>query len=197
VLIKTLSGQEIERYIQDLAHLRMEVFRDWPYLYEGDEAYERKYLETLVAEPRAVLIVVEDDGEIVGASTALPLAGETDEFTRPFSNAGLDPGEYFYLGESVLRGTHRGRGLGHRFFDEREAAARMQGYVRTCFAAVQRPPDHPSRPPDYRPLDPFWQKRGYRPRPDLMTTFSWRDVGEAEETEKPMMFWTRILPAVR
>jgi hypothetical protein len=32
---------ELEAALDDLARLRIAVFADWPYLYEGDAAYER------------------------------------------------------------------------------------------------------------------------------------------------------------
>ncbi|WP_394701474.1 GNAT family N-acetyltransferase [uncultured Roseibium sp.] len=81
---------------------------------------------------------------------------------RPFEEAGLDPAEVFYFAESVLDPDYRGRGIGHRFFDEREAHARSLGCSTAAFCAVIRPDDHPMRPEDYSPLDPFWTKRGYR-----------------------------------
>ena len=40
-------------------------------------------------------------------------------------------------------------------------AIRAWSSTRSAFCAVQRPSDHPERPPGYAPLDPFWRKRGY------------------------------------
>jgi GNAT superfamily N-acetyltransferase len=189
--IRSLTGEAILDHLDALAHLRITVFREWPYLYDGDPAYEEKYLRTLAAAPGSVLVIVDVEGEIVGASTGLPLRHETAEFTRPFAEHGLDPAGYFYLGESVLLPEYRGRGFGHAFFNEREAHARHLGYGRTCFAAVQRPDDHTLKPPGYRNLDAFWKGRGYRKHPELRTTFSWKDVDEEAESPKPMVFWLR------
>ncbi|NBD37526.1 MAG: GNAT family N-acetyltransferase, partial [Verrucomicrobia bacterium] len=61
----------------------------------------------------------------------------------------------------------------------------------TTFCAVLRPADHPMRPADYRPLDPFWKKRGYRAHPELECTFPWKDLGDKEETRKRLRFWIR------
>ena len=33
------TGASLERYIPELARLRIEVFRAWPYLYDGDQEY--------------------------------------------------------------------------------------------------------------------------------------------------------------
>ncbi|HBF93820.1 MAG TPA: GNAT family N-acetyltransferase, partial [Marinobacter adhaerens] len=42
VSIRRLSGDQIKPYLDDLARLRIEVFRHFPYLYDGDMDYERK-----------------------------------------------------------------------------------------------------------------------------------------------------------
>jgi GNAT superfamily N-acetyltransferase len=99
----------------------------------------------------------------------------------------------FYFGESVLLSDYRGQGVGHRFFDERESFAREQGFAWAAFCAVVRPLDHPSRPAGYVPHDAFWAKRGFVCHPDLKVAFSWKDIGAAQETEKPMVFWLKQL----
>lgn len=192
--IERVTGEALRRHIPDLARLRIQVFRDWPYLYEGDEAYERRYLETYLRSPRSVVVLALDGERAVGASTALPLADESDYVTTPFAARGLDVTRYFYFGESVLDTKYRGRGIGVRFFEEREAHARSFGSFETaCFCAVQRPDDHPAKPRDYVPLDAFWTRRGFAKDPSFVARFAWRDLGETEETEKPMAFWFKRL----
>jgi GNAT superfamily N-acetyltransferase len=93
----------------------------------------------------------------------------------------------------VLEPEFRGRGIGHRFFDLREAHARAAGRTHVAFCAVARPDDHPARPPDYRPLDPFWERRGYRPLPGAVARFTWKDIGDSAETRKPLQLWMRAL----
>lgn len=188
-----LSGQEINSYLDALASLRIEVFREFPYLYDGDHAYEERYLKTYAASPRSVFIVALAGDEVIGVATGLPMADETEEFKRPFVEQGYDVDSIFYFGESVLRSQWRGQGLGVAFIDGREDFARENGFRTTVFCAVQRPPDHPARPADHVPLDRFWENRGYRRQPSLQTTYRWLDVGETEETDKPMMFWMKEL----
>jgi len=190
--IEIVHGNAVTPHIPDLARLRIDVFRAFPYLYEGSEDYEARYLSTYAASPESLFVLALDGARIVGASTGVPMADETEAFKAPFAAAGLDPETIFYFGESVLLSAYRGRGLGVRFFEEREAYARRLGRFDWCaFCAVERPADHPLRPGDYVPLNDFWEKRGYAHHPELSTTFSWTDVGEAEETEKPMSFWLK------
>jgi hypothetical protein len=194
--IRTLSGSAIEPYLGDLARLRIEVFRDFPYLYDGSEDYERHYLQTYVDSPDSVIILALDQGHAIGASTGIPMRHETAEFKRPFVEHGYDPDRIFYCGESVLQKAYRGRGVYKRFFTGREGHARtIGGFDLCCFCCVQRPDDHPLRPADYAPLDPVWSKFGYVRHPELTTTYSWKDVDQADETEKPMVFWLKPLSA--
>lgn len=188
------NGREIESVFPELAQLRITVFRDYPYLYEGTVEYEKEYLQTYADAPRAALFAVYDGSSLVGASTCIPLANETEDVQKPFIEADYDLNKVFYFGESILLPKYRGLGLGHRFFDAREAHACSFGeYTLACFCAVLRPDNHPMRRADYQPLDAFWTKRGYRKEPKLQSLFDWPDVGETESTVKPMVYWTRSL----
>lgn len=195
LLFQSYRGAAIRSVFEPLAQLRISVFRDFPYLYEGSLDYERAYLETYARSERAFLFAAFDAGKLVGATTCIPLSDETDEVQVPFLNAGFPAQEVFYFGESILLPAYRGLGLGHRFFDEREAhAAGFGTYRLTSFCAVQRAENHPFRPADYRPLDDFWMKRGYQKAPNLNTQFSWPDVGEPISTAKTMIYWTKPIP---
>ncbi len=192
--IFTRQSTEITPYLDDLAALRIQVFREFPYLYDGNRDYERQYLQTYIDSPRSLAVLVCADDRIVGASTCVPLEDEDAAFRLPFENAGIDPAEVFYFAESILLPEFRGHGLGKRFFDEREAHASSFGRFRyTAFCAVERPTDHPRRPAGYRPLDGFWQSRGYRKQPHLQIRFPWRDLDDEHETEKTLTFWMRAL----
>jgi GNAT superfamily N-acetyltransferase len=196
ITIKCLSGSDIKPYLRDLARLRIEVFRDFPYLYDGTQEYEEKYLQTYIDSPDSVVVLAYDGDIAVGASTGLPMTDETEEFQRPFVEAGYDPARIFYCAESVLLPSHRGKGIYKHFFEGREGHARRLGRFDYCaFCCVQRPADHPQRPADYAPLDPIWTRFGYVKHPELVTHYHWKDVGDAEETAKPMVFWLKSLAA--
>lgn len=173
--------------------MRCIVFRDWPYLYAGTREYEAKYLQTYINSPRAMCATVWDGDRCVGASTAIPLADAPRDMQQPFLDAGMDLARIDYFGESVLLREYRGRGLGVKFFELREAHAHEHGLPVCAFCAVQRPDDHPMKPAAYEPNDAFWQRRGYRKAPQLQTTLDWPDVGETHSTRKPMTFWLREL----
>lgn len=191
--IETLAGTAAAPVVEDLARLRVTVFREWPYLYEGSLDYERRYLAKYVGLERSTVVIARADGAIVGASTALPMENAEPELQAPFLAAGLDPREHYYYGESVLLAAWRRRGIGVAFFAAREARARELGFKIGTFCAVVRPDNHPARPADYVPLDAFWTKRGYAKAPGLTASFGWRDVGDPTPSTKPMVFWTKRL----
>ena len=193
--IQSYSGSDAAPFFDDLARLRITVFRAFPYLYEGDLAYEQAYLSTYARSEGSIFVLAIDGGRVVGASTGTPMTTETDEVQAPFIAAGREPADHFYFGESVLLPQYRGRGIGVKFFEGREAQARKLGLRYTTFCAVERPLDHPRRPADYQPLDSFWAKRGYSHHPELRTTFTWRDLDEVSESPKPLSFWIRDLLA--
>lgn len=194
IRVESMTGTALAHALPALAQLRIAVFRDFPYLYVGSIAYERGYLEKFAKAEGAVIVGAFDGAKLVGAATGAPLAAQAEEFSRPLREHGYDVDRIFYCGESVLLGEFRGHGLGHAFFDRREAQARaIGGLTHIAFCAVVRPADHPARPADYRPLDPFWRKRGYAPLGGVIGTFAWTDVGDEEETAKPMQYWMRTL----
>lgn len=192
--VKSVTGEDILGVLDDLARLRITVFRDWPYLYDGTLDYEEKYLRTFAAAKGAVVVCAYDGDFMVGASTGAPMIEHAEEFGEPFRKAGYDIAKIFYCGESVLLKSHRGFGLGHAFFDGREAQARnLGGFTHSTFCRVVRPDHHPLKPADYQPLDPFWRKRGYEPVPGLIATYDWKDIDQAGETTHQMQFWMKTL----
>lgn len=195
--IELVRGADIEPHLAALARLRIEVFREYPYLYEGSLEYEAHYLRSYASAARGTLVIARDGSELVGAATALPLLEHADaaELAPTLASAGYAPEHTYYFGESVLRRAYRRRGIGHAFFDAREAAAREHGFALATFCAVERPTDHPARPLDYVPHDAFWTRRGYVRRPDLVARFAWRDIGAPHENEKAMVFWLKELAA--
>lgn len=190
--VRCFTGAEVAACLGDAARLRIEVFREFPYLYEGSIEAERRYLADHAASPRGILVVATAAGRVVGVSTGLPLEDADPAFRAPFG----DPENWFYFAESVVEAGWRGRGIGHRFMDAREEHARRHGFTQACFCAVERPSSHPLRPADYRPNDGFWRKRGFRRRPELRAEFPWCQIDSGGiEVPNTLVFWTRDLRA--
>ena len=190
---RALTGAALDGALEDVARLRIEVFREFPYLYDGDLAYEARYLQAYRSSPRAIVVGAYEGARLVGASTGSPLPDHAEDFAAAFAGQDLALSQVFYCAESVLLPAFRGQGIGHRFFDVREAHARALGFTYAAFCAVIRAEDHPNRPAGYRPLDAFWRARGYAPLPGVVAEFSWKDLGQSQETDKSLQFWIRGL----
>ncbi|EMS78608.1 hypothetical protein [Desulfotignum phosphitoxidans] len=192
LIVKNLTGDQIHPFLDELARLRIEVFKEYPYLYDGSVEYETEYLKSYAACSESLVVGAFKDEHLVGASTGLPMKDAAQEFKAPFAAQGQDIDKIFYFGESVMKKACRGTGIYARFFAEREGYARSLGrFDRVCFCAVERPADHPAKPSGYRPLDGYWNRRGYTRRPDLTTRFLWKDLDEVEESPKKMVFWIK------
>ena len=192
--VVSLTGKALAAFVPAVAQMRIAVFRHWPYLYDGTMDYETGYLSKFLKTEGAVIVVARDGGAVVGCATAAPLAGVEAEFSAPFLARGCDISSIFYCGESVLLPEYRGRGLGHMFFDHREAHARSLGrFTHSAFCAVVRSSTHSLRPKDYVPLDAFWGRRGYDRAEGMTAHFAWKDIDQPIETAKPMQFWMKAL----
>lgn len=191
--IRPLTGEPLGAMVDDLARLRIAVFRDWPYLYTGNLDAERRYLEGYADTPSAIVVGAFDGPRLVGAATGRRLADDAAEVSASLAGTPYQPAETFYCAESMLLPDYRRRGIGHAFFDLREAHARALGLRHAAFCAVLRASDHPARPEGYWQLDPFWRARGYEPLPGLTTQFRWTDLGDSTPTAKQLRIWIRDL----
>ena len=65
--IRLFRGPYITPWLDQVAQLRLTVFRDWPYLYEGDLDYERDYLAAYVRSADSLFVMAFDGDQVVGA----------------------------------------------------------------------------------------------------------------------------------
>lgn len=193
VTVELIPRGEWESRLAEMARLRISVFREYPYLYDGTEAYESKYLKTYFEASEAGIVGAFDGEKLVGVSTVLPLAEADLEFRDPLVERGYPVQETFYFGESVLLPEYRGKGVGGKFFDLRELHARSTcpSLRFTSFCAVDRPLNDSRRPSEYRSLDSFWQSRGYQKAPSIQAHFDWKEIGSEHESNHALTYWIK------
>ncbi|MBY0529092.1 MAG: hypothetical protein K2P51_02765 [Rhabdochlamydiaceae bacterium] len=191
--VRAFIGASIKTYIHSIAKLRSDVFREYPYLAEPDLIRETNILRRIASSKESVGVLVFDNTTIVGASFGMPLA-ILDELKKPFLDKHLNLDSYYFFSESVLLKHYRNRGIGHHFFDVREAhVVHLKKYQHICFCTPVRPENDPLRPESDFPLNDFWRKRGYIPHPELKCQLAWKEIGQAKPTDKWMTFWIKDL----
>lgn len=194
IKIVSFTHEQVQMFIPEIAKLRIEVFKEYPFLYAGDIDYEKRYLEKFMMMKNAVIVAAYNGNTIVGISTAYPFEYENKELKQVFIDAGLSPTNYYCFGESVLQKRYRGQGIGKAFFAHREQYARLlKTYKHLCFYTSMREKDDPKKPLDYRPLDPFWTAQGFKKHPELVGMVSYQEIDKVEETPHPMVFWIKNL----
>ena len=144
--IHRVTGKGVLDYLEDAARLRIEVFREFPYLYEGDVESERGYLGDYGECPRSVFVVAIGDGKVVGVSTGLPLAEADDPSKRLSSRRGCRwrsgsiAGSRCWTGRGGARGSATGfstNGRGTRgTWDWRKVASAQWFARRTIRSAL-------------------------------------------------------------
>lgn len=192
--VTSFTKQSVKDWIPQIAALRIEVFAEYPFLYVGDLEYEQRYLNKFLTMKDGIVVAAMDGEDLIGISTGYPFIYDAENLQKLFISSHRKPEEYFCFGESVLKKSYRGLGLGRKFFEEREHHVKQLGHYKyICFYTSTRPLDDPQRPSDYRPLAPFWNRMGYREHPELLGTVSYQEIGEAEESPKQMIFWIKEL----
>ena len=113
IKVEICTGAAVAPLLPELARLRVEVFREFPYLYDGDTAYEEKYFQIYAETPGAAVVVARDDGRIVGASTCLPMAAEHGPAcSNPSSMPASISPESSISANPCSKPPYRGRGIG-------------------------------------------------------------------------------------
>ncbi len=112
VEIRPVSGIAVEPWLDELAELRIRIFRDYPYLYDGSAEYERDYLDRYARSKQSVVVLAMEYNRLIGAATGLPLNDADPEFVAPFERHGPPPraGVLFWRIGAAARVPGRRRG---------------------------------------------------------------------------------------
>lgn len=179
-------GNAIEDFLEDLVYLRTKIFREWPYLYEAEREGEVKYLRLLTQSKNSLVVLLLDQGRVVGAATALPLEDSEDFFRKTFQEKGYNPSEFFYLSEVMLEKPFRGRRV---LFEMYELLEKHRKAVfpdrKKCFCKIER--DH--KKSRNLSIPRFLKKYGYTRHPELTAMAQWREIGKKREEEHQLVFY--------
>lgn len=182
-------GSQLQEHIEDLGKLRIAIFREYPYLYEGNLSYEYAYLSRYTHHPDSLLLRIDDEAGIVGACTGLPLIAENESFQSAFPES--ERAQIFYIGELLLRPDARGNKIGTTLFAAALERIDPARYPKISLCMVEREHNHPLRPANYISPAALASRFGFVKTEGLMATLTWKDVGDSQETAKPMQIWMK------
>lgn len=190
-----LTGTAIAEVVDEVATLRLEIFREYPYLYQGRREDERKYLSTYAEAPDACVILAYDGDAVIGAVAGVPLIHEDAQVLDAFAaGTAFQPDAAYYVGELLFRPAYRNGGLGQKLLARLESHILSLGRYRslTC-ATVERPDDdHPLRTRDYIPITRFLARTGFARLSGVTTSFTWREI-DGVKRDHPMQFWIKAI----
>lgn len=190
---KLLTGPDAIESLDGVASLRIDIFREFPYLYDGKRGDEIHYLRRYAEKPGACVITVSDGDTLVGAATGIPLQYEHRSMVEPVRVADYPVDEMYYVGEVLFYPKYRNRVLGQRLLSMIEEHVRSLGNYRylTC-ATVVRPDDHPLRPVEYVPIERFLARTSFIALTDVSATIAWRET-DGIDRKHLMRFWIKEL----
>lgn len=194
--IKVAKGSHINTHFDQLAQLRIDIFHEYPYLYEGDLDYEKKYLQIYSSCDKAIMLYFENNNAIQGACTCIPMHEETQEFIDPIiKHTDINIDQAFYIGEILVRKEFRGIKLGKKLMEHAIVYIKTHfpQYHNIILCTVEREDRQDKKPVNYLKPDYFWRKYGFEKIPSLSMELEWRDIGDKEETSKKMSYWIKKL----
>src|SRR3990167_4137978 len=99
VTVEIYVGKDSADYIEAVSRLRIQIFKEYPYLYEGELDYERRYMQGYTSDDKAMIAIARVDGILAGVSTGIPLVSDSEivsDAKKVFSQENIDIGDFYY-----------------------------------------------------------------------------------------------------
>lgn len=179
--IESLSGAESKKYFEDFARLRIEIFREYPYLYEGTVENERNYIENYLSNPQSRIFVLFDGDKICGMLTTVPMSGEYQDIIASFEKTGLKSSESFYLGDMILQKEYRNRKLFPIFFNAALEHAKCKGFKTLSLMCIVCKDADWGRPAEFRDVVRLCEKIGFTKIDGGVIELKWASLAKGGE----------------
>lgn len=198
ITIKTVSGKDITPYIDTIAKFRLTAFKEFPYLYQGDLANERKYLEHYPKNLKSLLVLALQNNEVVGFLTGVPLAGDFPglaDIQKACEQRHLNPQIFYYYGEGIIKPAYQGKGLFSQLMAAQELQLKKWGFKHSCFLTVKRDKSHPLKPKHYSDPSKIWRHKGFQPF-GFELSYNWPTIlsnGKVKNHKNKLMLWVKTI----
>lgn len=196
--IRLVINNDIINYLDKISEFRIKEFKEFPYLYEGNEEYEKSYIKGFIEGQNSVLGIVEIDSNIIGVATAMPLRCEAEivkDVELEFHKMGFKIDEFFYIGEVIVKKGYRGNKISSRLLETVEKYFLNLGFKYACLSTVERDIEDSRRPKNYSDIDKLCLYNGYT-KTKIYSDYSWpmkSDDGSIREVVNEMVYWIKKL----
>ncbi len=187
--------------IAQLAQMRLDYFREYPYLYDGTLEYEKNYLgeyKEKAVDGYLVQAFDEKDGEkmLVGILTGCGFCSDIEiirDGAKLFAENNISTQDRYYLGEAIIIPEYQGRKiLPHMLWELGKQVIKLNKYSSLCFLTVIREENDSRKPEGYKSTDTLWEKLGCH-RVKITSSFEWptiMDDGSVHDVHNDVEFWT-------
>ncbi len=182
---KISQGDHLEQLIPEIAKARLELFKEFPYLYEGTYENESKYLKDFACNPKSIILTAHEGDKLIAFVTATAVESGfelTEAIKDLMQGQGIDTGKYFYISEMMVYPEFRSFELQNKLKKDIENYALKNNYSKTCFLSVFRENDHPLRPERYKEVSRLWKFNKYH-KTEISTEFEWNTVQKDSESK--------------
>lgn len=186
-LIHILKGKEILLYQEEIAKLNIEVFRDYPYFYEGELKEQMEFYKIYTNSRYSVAFLAEKESEVIGVILGIPISDFLPVYQEAVTSEGIDLEGIFYLGEIMVKKEYRNQKIGYKLYEKFEAYAK-KNYKKILYSEILCL----SEPPlGYRKIQTIL--KGFKLLPHINCEFSWKEIDADQPTSHTMTFWMRDL----
>lgn len=193
IRFELLQGAEIAKYTDDFIKICHQIYREYPYLYSGDDAGYDEYVRSYAGIDNSIACFALDGDKVIGICSGMPLQESRPSYQKAFVSLGIDVTPIFYLGEIILLKEYRNQKIGSQLYSQVEQVVINDGrYEKIALCKVEVSQEDFKRPDDYKFSEfPLCYKLGFSKHPEICYDGYWTNVGESIESPHHMVFWIK------
>jgi hypothetical protein len=195
ITLKAFTGPEAFYYWQELVPLVVEVYKEYPYLYDCKmEADWMLYFKqrTFLHSSLSNVLIIFDNEKVIGFSYSIPLNEEVEIIQHDFLKNNAITRNYLYIGDTLISPYYQGKGLIKKIIASHEEHAQKIVCSSLVLVAIDRPENYCSKPSDYRSLDSLWDYLGFQ-KNGMKVYESWLQVDTKKVEDNVQSIWIKKL----
>ena len=168
-----VTGKAINDCFEAIATLRLMVFSEYPYCYQGSFEDEQKHFGQYTCHEDRSLAVLFEKNQIIGLSTRIPAASALPLLGRAvpeLERRGVNIEQHYYVIESMIKQAFRGKKRGQLLYQEHEVFIRRRGYQTNCLLTLATESTITSV--EKKPFTSLWHWLGFK-KTAIQTSFTW------------------------